>query len=101
MEALLDELKDVVVVEGAALAEGHAQVDEGEGGGDAAAGDGADGGGPVVCPEEGGAHVGVVQVEDGAGEGGEGRGGRGGDVDYLGGVSGVRGGGEGGLPVGW
>lgn len=69
MEALLDELEDVVVVEGAALAKGHAQVDQRKGGRDAAAGDWADGGGPVVCAKEGGAHVGIVQVEDGAGEG--------------------------------
>lgn len=71
MEALLDKLKDVVVVEGAALAEGHAQIDEGEGGGYTAASNGADGCGPVVCAKEGGAHVGVVQIKDRAGERGE------------------------------
>lgn len=71
MEALLYELKNVVVVECAALAEGHAQIDKGEGGGYATASDGAHGCGPVVCAKEGGAHVRVVQIEDGAGERGE------------------------------
>jgi len=71
------------VVEGPALAEGHAQVDERVGGGDAAAGDGPHARRPVVRAEEGGAHVRVEEVEDRAGEGGQGGGRDGGDVDDL------------------
>lgn len=72
-----------MVVEGAAVAEGHAQVEEGVLRGETAAGDGADARGPVVGAEEGGADVRVEEVQDGAGEGGEGGGGGGGDVDEL------------------
>ena len=56
---------------------------------DVAAGYGLDDGGPDIGAEEGGCDVGVVQVEDGSGEGGQTWCWRGREVNYLG-SAGVR-----------
>lgn len=79
--ALLDALVALAEVVCAAVLEGELQLEGGVLGGDIAAGHGLNDGGPDVGAEEGRIDVGVVEVEDGGGEGLQRVGWRGGQVD--------------------
>jgi hypothetical protein len=72
-----------MIIEGAAFLESELELHNGVRWWDAAACYGPDGGHPVIGAEEGGAYVGVLEVEDRAGEGLQCGGGGGGEVDYL------------------
>jgi len=82
-QRLLDALKRRVEIKGAAVFKRHFDLDVGVLGGDAAAGDGEEDALPDVGAEEGGGDVGVLEGQDGSGEGLEGGGGGGGEVDEL------------------
>lgn len=69
VQTLSDLFEDVVKIESPSLSEGQPQLDERIGRGDAALGDGSAGCGPVICPKEGRPHEGVLESEDGRGEG--------------------------------
>lgn len=80
-EGLAYALIGAVEVESAAFFEGQFYGDEGVVRGDAAGGDGEEEAFPGVGAEEGGGDVGVLEVEEGGGEGSEGWDGGCGEVD--------------------
>jgi len=82
-QRLLHPLEAGVEIESATVFEGHFYLDVRVLGGDAAAGDGQQDALPDVGAEEGGGDMGILEVEDGGGEGLEGGGRGGGEVDDL------------------